>query len=154
MCQVGEFNLSYESLTSSATRQHLRDLPLTDPEFFAELSKPRSRVPAPALSAEDVLHEDAEVSDVDVPGDDLAVPLEAVLDAMHGDLPRESDGMFEEGPDGVVSRAEAEEVLIEEVDGVVVDATSSLAEEEGRGKRKRFRNKFYEQDALKYWDTK
>ena len=82
MCQVGEFNLSYESLTSSATRQLLRDLPLTDPEFFAELSKPRSRVPAPALSAEDVLHEDAEVSDVDVPGDDLAVPLEAVLDAM------------------------------------------------------------------------
>ena len=40
-------------------------------------------------------------------GDDLAVPLEAILDVMHGDLPRESDGMFEEGPDGVVSRAKA-----------------------------------------------
>jgi hypothetical protein len=80
--------------------------------------------------------------------------LQAILDAMHGDLPRESDRMFEEGPDGVVSHAEAEEVLIEEVDGVVVNATSSLAEEEGQGKRKRFRNQFYEQDALKYWDTK
>ena len=87
-------------------------------------------------------------------GDNLAVPLEAILDVMHGDLLRESDGMFKEGPDGVVSRAEAEEVLIEEVDGVVVDATSSHAEEEGQGKRKRFRNKFYKQNALKYWDTK
>ena len=151
---MGEFNLSYESLTSSETRQLLRDLPLTDLEFFAELSKPRSCVPALALSAEDILHEDAEVSNVNVPGDDLAVPLEAVLDPMHRDLPRESDRMFEEGPDGVVSHAEAKEVLIEEVDGIVVDATSLHAEEEGQGKRKRFRNKFYEQNALKYWDTK
>ena len=150
MCQVGDMNLSYESLTSSTTWQILRDLPVTDPDFFAELSKPWSHVPAPSLSAEDALHEDAEASDLDV-GDDTCVPLEAVLDAMHGELTQESEGMFEEGLDGVVSRAKAEEALIEEVDGIVVDATSLVAQE-GRGKRKRFQNKLYEQDALKYWD--
>ena len=152
MCHTGEFNLSYDSLTSPKTRQILRDLPITEPEFFAELSQRRSRVP---LSADDILHEDREVSDIDVAGDDCSVPLEAVLDAMHGVLPRlDSEAMFEEGPDGVISRAEAEETLIEEVDGVVIDATSSVAQEEGRGKRKKFWNRHFEQAALKYWENK
>ena len=154
MCRAGEFNLSYESLTSTAARKILRDLPKTDPEFFAELTQPRSRVAAPALSAEDVLHEDSEVSDLDIAGDDSSVPLEAVLDAMHGVLPREGDAMFVEGPDGVVSQAEAEETLIEEVDSIVVDATGSVAQTEGRGQRKKFRNKFYEEESLKWWVKK
>jgi hypothetical protein len=154
MCRAGEFNLSYESLTSTAARKILRDLPETDPEFFAELTRPRSRVAAPALSEEDILHEDSEASDIDVVGDDSSVPLEAVLDAMHGVLSQETDAMFVEGPDGVISHAEAEETLVEEVDGIVVDATSSATNAEGRGQRKKFRNKFYEEESLKWWVKK
>jgi len=154
MCRAGEFNLSYESLTSPAARQILRDLPVTDPQFFAELTQPRSRVAAPVLDTEDALHEDAEVSDLDIIGDDSSVPIEAILDAMHGVLPQGSDEMFVEGSDGVVSRAEAEETLIEEVDGVIVDATASVAQAEGRGLRKKFRNKLYEEKALKWWAEK
>jgi hypothetical protein len=134
MYRTGEFNLSYDSLTSPKTWQILHDLPITEPEFFAELSQRHSHVP---LSMDDILHEDRKVSDINIAGDNCSVPLEAVLDAMHGVLPwLDSKAMFEEGPDGVISCAEAEETLIEEVNGVVIDATSSGAQEEGRGKLK------------------
>ena len=64
---------------------------------------------------------------------------------------QESDAMFVEGQDGVISRAEAEETLVEEVEGVVVDATTSVAGTEGRGQRKKFRNKLYQEEGLKWW---
>ncbi|KAF5381325.1 hypothetical protein D9615_008430 [Tricholomella constricta] len=114
MCRAGEFNLSYESLTSPTTREILRNLPTTDPEFFTELTRPRSRVPV--LSEEDMTIEDAEVLELDVPVDDSVVPHEAVADDLHGTLPTTDDQHFVRGEDGVVSAAEAEEVLVEEVE--------------------------------------
>ncbi|KAF5372041.1 hypothetical protein D9615_008034 [Tricholomella constricta] len=153
MCRVGDLNLSYESLTSPATREILQNLPSTDPNFFAELTRPRSRVPI--LSIEDVLVEDAEISEVDIPVDDSVVPHEAVVDDLHGELPETDDQHFVRGADGVISAAEAEEVLIEEVEGVLLDTTGAVAQDLGRGKRKKLRNGLYTAEALKWWaDTK
>lgn len=39
LCQAGDFNLSYESLTSFAVREKLRNFKTTDPDFWAELSQ-------------------------------------------------------------------------------------------------------------------
>ena len=75
MCRAGEFNLSYESLTSRAARQNLRDLHETETEFLAELRRPRSHVLAPVLSHDEALLEDSEELELDIPGDDSSVPL-------------------------------------------------------------------------------
>ena len=83
MCKAGQFDLSYESLTSREARQALHDLPNTDPAFFAEISKPRSRSQhvAPVLSDDQVAQEDSEdqyggtdaLDDSDVPVVDVKV---------------------------------------------------------------------------------
>ena len=135
-------NLSYESLTSPETRQILRDLPITDSDFFAELT--RNRDQGPELTEDDATLEDNEDPDLDVPSDDSAVPLEAVQDLVHGLLPiDDAEGAFKLGEDGLISAAEAEETLIEEVEGAVVDTTSVREQDLGRGKRKKFRNRLY-----------
>ena len=71
MCKSSEFNLSYDSLTSFEAGQTLRDLPVSDPEFYAE----RSRRPAPTLSAEEAKLEDVEENNLNIFGDDSEVPL-------------------------------------------------------------------------------
>ena len=38
MCRTGQFNLSYESLTSFNARETLRNLKTMNPEFWAELT--------------------------------------------------------------------------------------------------------------------
>lgn len=148
MCRVGvDTNtcLSYESLTSASTRQKLRELPETDPHFFAELSRERN---APPLLTEEEVHlEDMESESpppIDIPGDDSVVPLDAVEDAVHGLLPAaELNQAFIHGKYGLVSTAEAEETLVESIDGVVIDTSSSMARVLGRGQRKKFRNRNY-----------
>jgi hypothetical protein len=150
MCKVNGFNLSYESLTSSETRQILRNLPETDPEFFAELTQPRSRVAAPTLTPEEATEEDSEVSEVNSPGDDTAVPLDAVIDAIHGNL--DVDDWFVPSEDGgLESTAEAEETLVEEVEGVKIDTTHLVEKLEGRGHRTKTKSKFYSDESLKWW---
>jgi hypothetical protein len=101
----------------------LRDLPISDPDFFAELT--RNRDQGPALTEDNATFEDNEDLNLDIPGDDSVVPLEAVEDLIHGILPTDDvEGAFTIGEDGLVSAAEAEETLVEEIDGVVVDTTS------------------------------
>jgi hypothetical protein len=73
--------------------------------------------------------------DLDVPGDDSAVPLEAVQDLVHGVLPTDDmEGAFKLREDGLISMAEAEETLVEEIEGVVIDTTSVCEQDLGRGK--------------------
>jgi hypothetical protein len=144
LCRAeGDANLSYESLTSPATRQMLRELPTTNPEFFTELTRKHNT--PPVLSNIEVETEDMGDLEIDIPGDDCAVPLEAVQDAVHGLLP--ADDVEQEFVVGqhnrLVSAAEAEETLIESVNGVVVDTTSTAEVHIGRGKRKKFRNTNY-----------
>ncbi len=123
----------------------LRELPESDPLFFAELSRERS---APPLLTEDEVHlEDMQLElppPIDIPGDDSVVPMEAVEDAVHGLLPTaEPDQAFIHGKYGLVSSAEAEETLVECVEGVITDTSSTMAQALGRGRRKKFRNRNY-----------
>jgi hypothetical protein len=64
MCKAGQFNLSYDSLTSHEARQALRNLPNTDPTFFAEISQPRScsEHAAPFLDEHQIQQEDSEIT--------------------------------------------------------------------------------------------
>ena len=91
MCHADEFNLSYESLTGQAACQNLQDLQDTDTEFLAELRWPRSHVLPPILSHDEALLEDSKELELDIPGDDSAVPLKVVEDNVHGNFSTEPE---------------------------------------------------------------
>jgi len=150
MCKAGGFDLSYESLTSHEARQTLRNLPQTDPVFFAEISQPRSR---PILTEIEALQEDSdEQYGGSAPTDDSDVPLGEV--AAHSDevvagplVPEGGDVdhiyvLGEEG--GLSSAAEAEDTLLEAIGDVTVDVTTAYS---GRPRRTRRANVLYS-DAL------
>ena len=98
MCAAGQFNLSYDSLTSYEARRVLRDLPNTDPTFFAEISQPRSRAghAVPILNECQTQQEDSEHTYVAV------------------------------GDHGLSSAAEAEDVLVESVNACVMDVSGAF----------------------------
>lgn len=146
MCKAGDLNLSYESLTSFEAGQALRDLPVSDPAFYAELIGQRSRQPAPSLSADEAESEDLEENNLDVFGDDSGVPLKEVL-RVQGEPVTETAGEVIEGDDrdylpedggGLISNADAETVFVECVNNVTVDATPR-----GRGLRTKRKNVLY-----------
>lgn len=120
----------------------LRELPRSNPEFFAELTR-GAETPLPALTADEIESEDMQESAINDPGDDCAVPLEAVEDALHGVLPTDSDQVFVSGSDGLLSAAEAEDTLVESVNGIVIDTSSVVQQVLGRGQRKKFPNNNY-----------
>jgi hypothetical protein len=161
MCKGGEFNLSYQSLVSSEAMQILHELPNMDPEFYAELTQPRSGMSVLILTEDEALDEDVipVVNDINN-GDDSVIPMEAVVDHVHGELPSgDSNCDFIVGEDGRLQTiAEAEDTTVEEVDGVFVDTTvavTAVMDLEGRGWRKRTENKLYSVEVLKWWsDTK
>ena len=66
MCIIWEWNLSYTCLESQKTRQVLRDLKDTDPEFYKELLKGKSQL---NLIQNEVVAEDeemgTEIEDID-----------------------------------------------------------------------------------------
>jgi len=153
MCKAGAFDLSYESLTSHEARQTLRDLPRTDPAFFAEISQPRSR---PILDESDALQEDSEeqyggltpADDSDVPLGEVAAHHEVV--GTSGSEPlgletEDTDHLYVVSEDGGLSSvAEAEDTLIESIGDHVTDVTAAYAD---RPRRKRRPNVLYS-DAL------
>ena len=150
MCKGGEFDLSFESLTSHAIRQVLRELPTTDPDFFAELSQSRSHMDiVPSLTAEQVALEDAPSNNEIGPADDSDVPFLEVCAHHHESLnttPSVDPAQLyvPNSTDGLMSTAVAEDTLIESVDGVVVDVTP---EDDTRPTRRiRRRNVLYNKD--------
>lgn len=79
----------------------------------------------PALIDKEAKLEDIEILELDVPGNDSAMPLKAVADAVYGVLPtNNSEQAFIVEKYGLVSAAEAEETLVESVNDVVLDTTS------------------------------
>jgi len=146
MCKAGDFNLLYESLTSFQAGQALRDLPVSDLEFFAELVRWQSQQQAPTLSAEEAESEDLEESSLDVFRDDSEVPLKEVLRVQEEPLVENADDVIEfndhdyklEDRGGLISNADAETTFIECVNNVTVDATPR-----GRGLWKKRKNVLY-----------
>ena len=120
----------------------------TDPEFLVELTQ--SRNAAPSLSPEEAVMEDQENPELEVDvDDDSVIPIEAVVDSVHGVLPTGPEQQFQPTGEGLTSTAEAEETLVEEIDGVLTDTTGTAAGQQGRGLHKKFRNTLYTDKALK-----
>ena len=69
--------------------------------------------------------------ELDIPGDDSSVPLEVAEDDVHGNFSTEPDQAFVMGQDGLIPATEAEETLIEEVEGQVLLNTTTAVEQEG-----------------------
>jgi hypothetical protein len=137
MCRTGNFNLSYDSLTSYEARQKLHDLETSDPEFWAQLTqKAETEL---TLPVDEVLAEDEENADP-VFDDDSDLPCEAIINGVLGSSTR---GVTSTATGNMVSTAAAESMN----DGAT---GTSLDEEEGgnvaglgRGKRKRTENRLY-----------
>ena len=56
------------------------------------------------------------------------------------------------GQDELIPATEAEETLIEEVEGQVLDTTMAV-EQEGQGQHKKIKNRLYTQENLRWWDN-
>jgi hypothetical protein len=151
MCKGGELDLSVESLTSHAARQVLRELPTTDPEFFAEISQPRSHVGVtPTLTPEQEASEDASSNDEDGPTDDSDVPFLEVH-AHHHESLNPSSSLSDlaqvyvpNDTGGLTTTAAAEDTLVESVNDVVVDVTPQ--DDPQPTCRNRRRNVLYNED--------
>jgi hypothetical protein len=80
MCRTTEFNLSYESLTSFKARENLRNMKITNPEFWAELMAGKRQM----VREDEVVDED----DVEMAArrfdDDSDLPCDAIIDIVHG----------------------------------------------------------------------
>ena len=156
MCKAGELDLSYESLTSHEARQMLRDLPRTDPSFFAEISQPCSGQ-TPSLSTSECLQEDSEnlfeaPDDSDVPLAEVAAYCEdlafatALAAPINGD---DADYIYLPDEDGGLSCVnDAESVAKECVGGdeaPVIDTSNAVP---SRPKRNRRPNVLYSGDIF------
>ena len=89
MCRTRNFNLSYDSLTGFKARQTLRNLKMTDPDFWNKLTQ-------------NTAAEVADNSNVDMPEDeddgevlfedDSDIPCEAIIACVIGSKPRACTG--------------------------------------------------------------
>jgi len=118
MCKGGELDLSFESLTSHMAHQVLRELPTTNPEFFAEISQSHSHVNVtPTLTPEQEA-------------------LESLSDPAQVYVPNDTGGL--------TTMAAAEDALVELVNDVVVDVTPQ--DDPRPTRRNRRRNVLYNKD--------
>jgi hypothetical protein len=93
---AGDFNLLYKSLTSPQMLDALCKLPLTDPEFFAELVQAGSS-DVPELPKEISEDEVSELDNDDFMGDGSEVPLAVMVKCVAGDDIGEDLARNEEG---------------------------------------------------------
>ena len=85
MCRAGQFNLSYQSLTSFNARETLRNLKTTNPEFWRELTGGRSEDP---VNDDQVVDEDDIEAQAAHYDDDSDLPCDAVIaHVVHGQVP-------------------------------------------------------------------
>src|SRR4051794_27404271 len=76
MCCVKEFNLSYESLTGYDARQRLRNLKITDPEFYETLVTGKIDLD---INKGTAVPEDDPEDEVDLPEDDSNLPCKTII---------------------------------------------------------------------------
>jgi hypothetical protein len=131
-------------LTSRDARQVLRDLPETQPTFFAELTQPHRCRQTPTLNNDEAEEEDNTFEDID---EDSEVPLAALLDRIHN--PSQGSHGYKTDDDGrLVPVAEAEQAFVKETGEISVEQAEA---EQGRGKRKKTANILYSDNAFRWW---
>src|SRR6202022_45959 len=102
MCRTGDFNLSYDSLTSFEARQELRDLKITDPKFWDELTC--KAAPDLNVAGNEPIFEDDETTEP-IFEDDSDLPCEVIIAEVLGSKTR---GVASTATGELVSTAAAE----------------------------------------------
>jgi hypothetical protein len=138
-CKAGDFDLSFECLTSQPVLQHLHDVEKDDPELWSKIS------PC-AQNDGDTNDEPTFDDDTNEDGDDVSVPVE-VITQVGFDCEHIPDGYLMDKSGSLAFQNESEVFEWEEdVDGgddmPIIDV-----EEVGRGKRRQTANKQY----VEFW---
>jgi hypothetical protein len=142
MCRTGNFNLSYDSLTSFEARQELRDLKTADPEFWDQLTC--KAAPDLNVTGNEMITEDDETTEP-IFEDDSNLPCEVIIAEVLGSKTR---GVASTTTGEMVSTAAAESLDENDMEAekepegdemVGADNPTEL----GRGKRKRITNRLY-----------
>jgi hypothetical protein len=134
-CEVRQWNLSYDCLTSVAVRAKLRNLKETDLEFWRELTSSENLVP----SENDPQTEDIVDSKDDLVEDDSDVPLAVLIQELTQKKVRKGFAINDMGALVADSEAERVESMAKSFD----DGSDNADKELGRGKRKKHPNRFY-----------
>ena len=142
MCRTGNFNLSYDSLTSFEARQELRDLKTVDPKFWDQLTC--KATPDLNVTGNETITEDDKTMEP-IFEDDSDLPCEVIIAEVLGSNTR---GVTSTAIGIMVSTAaaesldentmEAEKLFAEPEGDEMVGANNPT--ELGRGKRKRITN--------------
>ncbi|KAG1793278.1 uncharacterized protein HD556DRAFT_1443709 [Suillus plorans] len=147
MCRVRTFNLLYESLTSYAVREKLRNLKVDDPQFWDELTshtpqETKDSTPTENENDTEILGEAAETDSTD-PSNDTDVPCVSVIADMLGNV--SSVQGVEKLNERLISRADAESMEFVVDIGAVKDTDYKPDTQVvlGRGKRKKKENTLY-----------
>ena len=131
-CEVRQWNLSFDCLTSVAARARLRNLKETDPEFWKELTSSENRVPSENdPQPEDIV--DAEDNSVE---DDSDVPLGVLIQELTEKKVCKGFAISDMG--ALVAESEAERF-----ESTVDNGNDNVDKELGRGKRQKHPNRLY-----------
>ena len=154
LCKIGEFDLSYESLTSFEARETLREMKTADPAFWAELTQvgdgaddalvvnSSNTVEEPRL-----IVEESPFSDIDGVEDDSNVSKEALMAyVLHGQIREGVSVASDSSLQTVDSMADSVDIPNDIVRSDEIDAPEP---EFGRGKRLKKANRLYSGD--KFW---
>ena len=131
-CEVRQWNLSFDCLTSVAARARLRNLKESDPEFWKELTSSENRVPSESdPQPEDIV--DAEENSVE---DDSDVPLGVLIQELTEKKVCKGFAISDMG--ALVAESEAERF-----ENTVDNGNDIVDKELGRGKRRKHPNRLY-----------
>lgn len=139
MCHVGDFNLSYASVTGHKAREHLRNLKANDPTFWAELTQEEVDVSGDAGAMEDESTGNDEDEFV-LFDDDSSIPLEAIIATVAGCKPAFLVAETAESDITSAARAETTQDFKEDTEPVAGPSTAQNVDEGqeeaslGRGK--------------------
>jgi hypothetical protein len=145
MCHTGNFNLSYDSLTSFEARQELRDFKTVDPKFWDQLTC--KATPDLNVMGNETITENDETTEP-IFEDDSDLPCEVIITEVLGSKTR---GVASTATGAMILTATAEsldendmevEKLFAEPEGDEMVGTDNPTEL-GRGKKKRITNQLY-----------
>jgi hypothetical protein len=148
MCRTGDFNLSYDSLTSYDARQKLCNLKTTDSEFWDELTWKSAM--GLIIANEENIAEDEENTDLFFE-DDSDLPCDAIISTV---LRTNPVGITLNATGNVVSAAAAESLDNGKIDEMLPNEVTenndkaSETTEMGCRKRKRTSHKLYSTNAF------
>ena len=148
MCSVGNWNLSYESVTSREVRQALKDLKHIDPEFWKEISQTDD---GPEPEGEEI--DEADNGCCEERGDDSMIPTEVLIEHIcngsgsvglktcEGNLV--ASGMADQITSDSHEEMSAEKTIESSEINDDEPVVQEMVEELGVGKRKRIPNRLY-----------